>query len=343
MDAAAGDDRSRRGAARRRGGLRAGGADAGAPEDGHRPRRRSSPSAPGRGRRAGRRAAPRLRAPRSTEPRPSPAVARSTRERPGAASRAPAEPSDAAAARTRRRRSPAGVAVRPRRRLRARVTLGVRVARRRRGDVAGWTSVERAGRQHGVRPGRHDAPIRRRARRWPSSTTGLALGERLRRGRQCALRSVRQSLETGRAGRDPVAGDPSPARRRDQALAGGARSGRRRASQSTSAHHVVRNAISGHGIASGANAGPPGLGAVVRARRRRCAPRRRARSRRPRAARTGPTISPGATISPVSSSVSRTAPSVAVSSTSRKPPGWAHQPAARLEAAADQDDLARRR
>ncbi len=49
-------------------------------------------------------------------------------------------------------------------------------------------------------------------------------------------------------------------------------------------------------------------------------------------------ISPGSTSSPVSSRVSRIAPSWTVSSTSRKPPGCAHAPR-RLDPAPDQDDL----
>ena len=54
-----------------------------------------------------------------------------------------------------------------------------------------------------------------------------------------------------------------------------------------------------------------------------------------------PMISPGSTTSPISSCVSRAAPSVAVSSTSRKPPGCAHHPRPGSKPRRMQHELAR--
>ena len=101
----------------------------------------------------------------------------------------------------------------------------------------------------------------------------------------------------------------------------------------------VLKAISGHGIASGANA---------RSRALRGRPPEPPLTDASNAIMTtaassreySPTISPGSTIRPVSSSVSRIAASLTVSSTSRNPPGCAHQPRPGSMPAAQQDELA---
>src|SRR4051812_436854 len=103
-------------------------------------------------------------------------------------------------------------------------------------------------------------------------------------------------------------------------------SGRRSFSQSRRAQNVVLNAILSHGIASGAYASisvASGVGAAT-------PPTIRASNTIVTTAASSrvynPTISPGSTSSPVSSNVSRIAPWLTVSSTSRKPPGCAQSP-----------------
>ena len=97
-------------------------------------------------------------------------------------------------------------------------------------------------------------------------------------------------------------------------------------SQSCSAHAVVWNAMCGHGIRPDPRREPRGFPTLAARRHRLCAPPSRPPRRRPADGCRYPRSRSARRPDPVSSSVSRVAPSWAVSSISRKPPGCAHCP-----------------
>ena len=216
-------------------------------------------------------------------------------------------------------------AIEPADRLR-RASHGAR-SERRRGSRRASDRAAAVGRLAGcVNPRR---PACGRSRQ-PSPTPGrwarLARDHRLRH-RRPADRLMRRRC--GGASGQPLGPAPAAVRLR------------RRASQSTSAHHVVRNAISGHGIASGANAwisSASGLVPHLAADDPRLVDEHDHGGLEPRVQ---PDDLAGSTTRPVSSSVSRTAPSVGGLVDLEEAARLGPPAATRLEAAADEDDLAR--